>query len=58
MTEKKYTIVRRKCDITLTLSEEAFLRVMNALEDDDRISASSEEYELFYAALQELKRDR
>lgn len=58
MVEKKYTIVRRGCDITLTLSEDAFLRVMDALEDDSRISGSSEEYELFYAALQELKRDR
>ena len=58
MVEKKYTIVRRECDITLTLSEDAFLRVMDVLEDDGRITGSSEEYQLFYAALQELKRDR
>ena len=58
MVEKKYTIVRRECDITLTLSEDAFLRVMDALEDDDRISAYEEEFVLFRAALQELKRDR
>lgn len=58
MVEKKYSIVRRECEITLTLSEGAFLRVMDVLEDDDRISAYEEEYELFRAALQELKRDR
>jgi hypothetical protein len=54
MVEKKYTIVRRECDITLTLSEDAFRRVMDALEDDRNIIGCSEEYELFLKILLEL----